>query len=198
MLLVQKDRAGTKSLREYFQSQLDEILKARMVLTERLGKSQQLDEKDRSWYYSSWLPAALHIATTIPELRKADRLLNAFKVSESNLLSTLERLELIGLIKKQGDEYHPGLQQIRLGNDSHHVLKHHTNWRLQAMQSLDREKLNELHYSAVVSLSKEDVLKIKNTLLENIGENIKLIRESKEEELFCLSIDFFDLLNTKA
>jgi uncharacterized protein (TIGR02147 family) len=194
LLLVQKDRAGTKTLREYFQSQLDEILKARLVLTERLGKSNQLAEQDRSWYYASWLPAAVHIATTIPGLRKIESMLQAFRVSESTLLKTLERLEQIGLITKVGNEYHTGQQQVRLGNDSHHVIKHHTNWRLQAMQSLDRESLNELHYSAVVSLSKADVIKIKESLLESIGKNVQVIRDSKEEELFCLTLDFFNLI----
>lgn len=193
LLLVQKDRAGTATLRAYFQKQLDEILNARLVLTERLGKATQLEEADRSWYYSSWIPSAVHIATTIPTLRTVEAITRSLQLPSEKIVENLERLERIGLVIKQGLQFLPGQQHIRIGKDSHHVLKHHTNWRMQAIQSLDREKLNELHYSAVVSLSAADILKIKDLLLESINNNIALIRESKEEELYCLTMDFFSL-----
>lgn len=193
LLLVQYDRAGTKALREYFKSQIDEVLKSRLILTDRLGKSQQLEETDRSWYYSSWIPAAVHIATTIPSLRVVSALASALKLPPEKILETLEHLEIVGLVRKEGLEFHPGKQQIRLGNDSHHIIKHHTNWRLKAMQGLEQEKLNELHYSGVVSLSASDVIKIKDQLLETIKKNIEIIKDSKEEELYCLTMDFFDL-----
>ncbi|MNY59358.1 hypothetical protein D3C86_1957950 [compost metagenome] len=61
------------------------------------------------------------------------------------------------------------------------------------MQGLEQEKLNELHYSGVVSLSSSDILKIKDQLLETIKKNIDVIKDSKEEELYCITIDFFDL-----
>ncbi|WP_413587062.1 TIGR02147 family protein [Bdellovibrio sp. HCB274] len=197
LLLVQKDRAGTKSLRDYFQTQLDEILKTRMVLTERLGKSTQLDEKDRSWYYSSWIPSAIHIATTIPTLRTVGDLAKAMQLSSEKVMETLERLENIGLVRKEGLQFLPGEQQIRIGKDSHYILKHHTNWRLQAMQSLEHENLKELHYSAVVSLSAKDVDKIKDLLLESLKANVEIIKDSKEEELYCLTMDFFSLLKAQ-
>lgn len=193
LLMVQMDRAGTKTLREYFRHQMNEILNARMVLTERLEKTKQLEEKDRNWYYSSWIPAAIHIATTIPSLRTIESLTRAFQLPNEKIIETLEHLENIGLVTREGREFHPGQQQMRLGKDSHHILKHHTNWRMQAIQSLEREKLNELHYSAVVSLSASDVTKIKDALLESIKDNINIVKDSKEEELFCLAIDFFDL-----
>lgn len=193
LLLIQKDRAGTKSLRQYFQKQIDEVLSSRMVLTERLEKFQQISDEDRGWYYSSWIPAALHIATTIPTLRTPESLSSALQLPVEKILGTLEKLESIGLVRKNGLEYFPGIQQIRLGNDTHHILKHHMNWRLQAMSSLDREKLSELHYSAVVSLSQKDVLKIKDNILEFIKENLAIIKDSKEEELYVLNFDFFDL-----
>lgn len=194
MLLLQKDRAGTKTLREYFKKQLDEILKSRMVLIERLGKSQQLAEKDRSWYYSSWVPSAVHIATTVPTLRTIELISTALQMPSEKVLEALERLEEMGLVRKEGFEFYPGLQEIRLGKDSHYILKHHTNWRLKAMQSLELEKIQELHYSGVVSLSKGDVDRIKDRLLEVIKDSIEIVKGSKEEELFCLNLDFFSLL----
>jgi hypothetical protein len=67
------------------------------------------------------------------------------------------------------------------------------NWRLQAMDSLEREDLQDLHYSAIVSLSQQDVRKLKNKMLENIKEYLEVVRPSKEEQVFSLCLDFFDV-----
>jgi hypothetical protein len=80
-----------------------------------------------------------------------------------------------------------------LGNDSKNILKHHTNWRLQAAESLDREELKDLHYSGVVSLSAADATKVKNIFLESIKASQSVIKDSKEEELCAVIIDFFSL-----
>lgn len=83
--------------------------------------------------------------------------------------------------------------KVRLTKKRNNIIKHHNNWRQQSIEALDRERLTDLHYSGVVSLSTEDALKIKNILLDNLKENIEIIKDSKEEELFCYCIDFFSL-----
>ena len=75
-----------------------------------------------------------------------------------------------------------------------YILKHHTNWRVKALESLENETLEDLHYSGVVSLSESDVIRIKNLLLDQLKENLKIIASSKEERLFVLNIDFFNLV----
>ena len=51
--------------------------------------------------------------------------------------------------------------------------------------------------SGVVSLSLSDANKLKNLLLEQLKSNLKVITESKEEVLYNLNIDFFNLFNRK-
>jgi hypothetical protein len=65
--------------------------------------------------------------------------------------------------------------------------------RLQAIESMDQEDVLDLHYSAVVSLSEKDVRAIKEKILEHIKENVSQIRDSKEEKLYCYTVDFFNL-----
>ncbi len=48
-------------------------------------------------------------------------------------------------------------------------------------------------FYCVVSLSEKDVLRIKNLLLDQLKENLKNIGESKEEKLYGLNIDFYNL-----
>ncbi len=194
LLMVLKDRAGTKSLKQHFQKQIDDIIKLRLQVKERLSLQNPISEKDRAWYYASWIPAALHMAVTIPKLSDPKTLAQILEIPSEKVVKFLERLEGMKLIQKKGLHYVPGVSQIHLGQDSDQLIKHHTNWRLQAIQSLPTEKPTDLHYSAVVTLSEEDVEKIKNILLDSVKSCIDKIKVSKEEALFGFSVDFFNLI----
>lgn len=193
LLLVQKERAGTKALENHFQEQIDEILKKRLILTQRLGPKEVLSEIHQSTYYSSWLYPAVHIALTIPELRTRESLAKHFGIPVRRVTEALDFLITTGLIVETESGYSVTQAQIRLGNDSKNIFKHHTNWRLQAAESLDREQITDLHYSGVVSLSTADVVKIKNIFLDSIKKSQEIIRDSKEQELCAIVIDLFNL-----
>ncbi|MGK5089056.1 DUF4423 domain-containing protein [Bdellovibrionota bacterium FG-2] len=105
----------------------------------------------------------------------------------------LDFLVSVGLARQTEKEFEPGLAQLRIGKDSHQIIKHHTHWRLQAVEALERETNNDLHYSAVVSLSREDAIQIKNRILDEIRDTQAIIKASKEEELYVYDIDFFSL-----
>ena len=133
------------------------------------------------------------MAVTIPNLRKRELIAAYLHLPIKRVTEVLDFLVLAGLCRISNDGYLPGETEIRLGKDSHNIIKHHSNWRGQAVESLDREQLTDLHYSSVVSLSRSDVLKIKDMLLEAIKENLKVIKESPEEELYSYCIDFFSM-----
>jgi uncharacterized protein (TIGR02147 family) len=194
LLLVQKDRAGTISLRRHFEDQLESMLQKRMVLTERLGKKDGLTKEDQSRYYSSWHFAAIHIALTIPDLQNSKSLSEYFRLPLKKVNSVLEFLVKTGLAKPiGGSNFQAGSSVIRLGNESPNILRHHSNWRQLVMESLDREEIGDLHYSSVVSLSKKDALKIKDRILDWLQKDLEIIKESKEEELYSYCIDFFHM-----
>lgn len=69
----------------------------------------------------------------------------------------------------------------------------HGNWRTQALESLDREQLADLHYSGVLSLSRADITRMKNLFLEAIKDSQEIVRASGEEELCVVGLDFFSL-----
>jgi uncharacterized protein (TIGR02147 family) len=192
-LLLQKERAGTKSLARYYDEQIQEILQRRLVLTSRLGAKQALSAEHQSIYYSSWIYAAVHIALTIPELRTRDALSRYLHVAPARITEVLEFLVAAGLAVGKGEEFVNGPSQVRLGRDSQHILRHHANWRAQAIEALEREELTDLHYSGVVSLSREDVVRVKDRILESIEEIQKTVRDSREEELCALTFDLFRL-----
>jgi hypothetical protein len=129
----------------------------------------------------------------VPGLRTAKALSRFFRIPSKRTGDVLEFLCRTGLARKSAEEYDVGQVQIRLGNASHNIIKHHTNWRNQAIESLDREQLTDLHYSGVVSLSKDDVVHIKNEIMDFIKKTIDTVRQSKEEAVYAFCIDLFDV-----
>jgi hypothetical protein len=193
MLLVQKDRAGKSALKKYYQDQIQEILERRLNLTKRLGVQNKLSEEHKTTFYSSWHYLAIHLALTIPELRTKHALAEYLHLPVKKVVETLEFLVTAGLARQVGEHFEADSTLLRIGNDSPHIQKHHANWRVQALEALDREDKNDLHYSAVVSLSRADIRHLKDRMLEHIKEYVSTIRESKEEEVCVLSLDFFNL-----
>jgi uncharacterized protein (TIGR02147 family) len=191
LLLVQKDRAGTQALRRYYQEQIHELLDRRLNLTRRLGAQNKLSEEHRTTFYSSWHYLAIHIALTVPELQTKSAISQYFHLPLKKVVSVLEFLVEAGLATPVGERFVAESGLLRIGNDSPHIVKHHSNWRTQALEALDREDLHDLHYTAVVSLSRADVRELKDRMLEHIKEYVSKIRESREEEVYALCMDFF-------
>ena len=193
LLLVEKERAGTKSLKQRFVSQIDKILQQRLVLKNRVDIKQSLGTEEQAIYYSSWYYAAIHVAVGVPGLNNKESLREYFSLNSEVINQALEFLCQVSLLQKQGDEYHTGVARLFLGNDSPMIKKHHNNWRLQAIQSMEQNLSKNLHLSTVVSLSQKDMLLVKEKLVNAIEEARATIRESKEESLCCLNLDFFEL-----
>lgn len=191
--LVQLKRAGSQPLKKYFADKLNEIQKQRLNLKKRLVAIDELSKEQQSTYYSSWIYAAVHIAITIPGLQDAEALATYLRIPQKRLISVIEFLAEMGLIYVAKGKIKPSVKQVRIGRDSDNVIKHHTNWRQQAIDSLDREDINELHYSAVYSIAKSDLLKLKGDWLRQLEKTLETVRNSKEEELVACCIDIFKM-----
>lgn len=73
------------------------------------------------------------------------------------------------------------------------VAKHHTNWRMRAIASLDADPGQDLHYSSVISVGEKDISKLQAILIEAIEKARALVRDSPEEAGVCYSLDAFRL-----
>lgn len=193
MLLVQRSRAADLPTRNYFSEQLEELLQLRKQIKNRIGMAQNLTLEDQLTYYGSWHYVALHILLTIPAYQTKQAMTEKLGISIEKLNELLEFLLRTGLAEQHGNRFVTGSAHIHLGNDSKLVAKHHANWRLKAMQSLDTEKKNDLHYSSAVSLSVKDAAAIRALLLKSISEAVEIVKVSPEEKLCGVCVDFFEL-----
>jgi uncharacterized protein (TIGR02147 family) len=193
LLLLQKTRAATNELRSYFDAQLLEILRQRLILKQRFRVEDALSLEDKSTYYSSWIFGAVRVLLTVPGFRTREKIAERLRIPVSKANSALEFLSSRGLVAEEGGEFVATQLAMHLGNDSSMVAKHHNNWRNRAVASLDLEGERDLHYSSVVSLSLEDALKIKKMMIDHLERVRSVVRDSPAEDIFSIGIDFFAL-----
>jgi uncharacterized protein (TIGR02147 family) len=194
LLLLQKTRAGTPTLKEYFGQQLLEIHEKREQLKHRFTEHKALGIEAQSQYYSSWAYGAIRVALTIPHLRTKEAIAQRLpELAPQRIAEILNFLLENNLAQQQKGEFLPTEIRTHLGNDSMMIRKHHSNWRVKALSNMDQERKENLHYSSVVSLSLEDAKRIKEISSRYLEEVKKIVRDSPAEDLFSLNLDLFGL-----
>lgn len=191
ILLVQYARAGNGSLKKFFLNQIQDFKHRQQKISARLeGDSKVISDEFKNLFYSSWIYAAVQVALTLPELKTPQHLAQHFKCGVDHMTEILNELEVMGLVRKNLGVYET-TQWIKLGQDSKNLIKHHTNWRLQAIQEIDKNFRENLHFSACYSLSQQDALDIQETLSQKIKSISQKVRTSNEEVLYAFVLDFW-------
>jgi len=195
MLLLIKDRSGSVSLKNYYQQKINERLKKNQRIQDRLQEKETTISQLQQTYYSSLHYTLIHMACTIPSLRNPEALAEHFMLPIDQVHAAIDFLIQSQYLERSDKGYIPTSQTIFIDKSNPLIRSHHSNIRLEALQSL-RSPIaseNNLHYSAVVSLSHSDVLKIKERLLKEISACVSIVKTSNEETLYGLGIDYFDL-----
>ena len=193
LLLLHLGRAGSKDLEKFYDKRIKAILEARRQIKERVRGRSDLNASEQMTYYSSWHFTAVHMCLLIPDLR-TKRAMSAFLGIQPGAVSrVLDFLLNCGLAHQKGDEFISGSARLHLPADSPLVAKHHTNWRMRAIESLDHVRESDLHYSLVMSVSKEAAEEIRSTLLKAIQETEPILKEAEDKTVYALNMDLFCL-----
>jgi hypothetical protein len=96
----------------------------------------------------------------------------------------LDELLKMGLARLEKGRYIGNYDRLHLPADSPLIFKHHTNWRMRAIQSFDTPRSADLHYSSVMSISPAAAEMIRSLLLGFIESLEPIIRESKDEGIY--------------
>ncbi|OFZ47170.1 MAG: hypothetical protein A2381_14340 [Bdellovibrionales bacterium RIFOXYB1_FULL_37_110] len=195
--LVQLQKAGTQEAKAYLEGELKDLKEQSLNLKKRLEVKNNLTEQEKEQYYSHWLYSVVHVLTTISFINSAEQIAKCLSIPVHKIQESLDFLQNAGLVKVENNNISIGVSKLHLASDSHLIYHHHRNWRLQALSAIDRALERNLHYSSVVTLSEQDVYKVKNYLIEAIKSVKKIISESKpEERCYSFNLDFFDVMNT--
>ena len=192
VLLVQKDRAGSRELENFFWEQVKKTQTEHLEPSKKVKTSTEPSQSTLNVYYSHWLYAAVHILATIPAYQTLESLSQKLSLSPQYLRSYIDFLVENALIKQTNQTYVSEPVRLHLPKGSRLLSRHHTNWRLQAIQSLDRSQPSDIHYSAVLAFAKKDEKAVRRILLEALENIEKVISPSKEEDLYILNFDFYN------
>ncbi len=193
LLLINKDRAGSKSLENHFETKIKKIQKEKTEIKSRIITSHELSHEEQLLYYENWLLTAVHMCTLIPQLRNASAMSDYLSTPIDRIKSAIDVLIKIGLIEQEKGSFHSTQKRIHIGEKGLALKCHHTNWRHQAIASLDNLSSEDLHYSSVMSISKKAALQIKQIILKSIQDSEPVIKDASDESIHCLTIDLFEL-----
>lgn len=191
MLLVQKGKAGTRELEGYYQNELDEISRARENIQNRLKVEKVLSVERQATYYSVWYHSAIHILTAFKDFHSPQAISTYLHLDLNLVNESLQFLVGAGLVQEEKGRYRIGEQRIHLDQSSPLLPRHHANWRMRAIEAVDRKRPEDLHFSGVYGLSRADAQKLKTMLLEFLEKANPIAVASREEFPYALLLDLF-------
>lgn len=193
ILLVSFERAGNPALKARLDRELKIETEKFQNLKDRLkAKKEELNPEVQASYYRTWYNTAVHVCLTVSKLRTKEAISRALGVPLTQVSEALEFLTSAGLAEKRGNEFFTGNRVVFVGRDSPLLTHHHINWRHQAIRSIEMNRKDDVHYSAVVSITAKDAEKIRSLFLRSIEEAREVWKAStNEEELQSICVDFF-------
>jgi uncharacterized protein (TIGR02147 family) len=191
--LVQIERAGSSHLKDIFVSHLKQIRKQAQEIKNRVPESKELSEQDRALFYSSWQYSLIRLLTTLKGLQTAEEISRHLDLSLSRVQEVLSFLVSRGLCTYRDGLYSRTNQNTHVESHSALSVRHHQNWRTKALAMLETSSIENLSFTAPVTIAKKDVAKVKEILLETISQISKVVEDSPSEEVVYLGIDWLKI-----
>ena len=186
--LVSLSRAGTQSLKDFYQREAESLKVHSKDISKRVPHQNILNEKDKAIFYSDWKFSAIRLACGLNKVSKKI-LLKKFNLDEETLDEYIEFLASRGLIEFERGFFSMGPSSTHISKESPFVKQHHRNWRLKAIESIDKMNNDEIMYTAPMCISYElyeDFSKKVLSLIDDLVENAK---DSKADDLYFFNLD---------
>jgi len=194
LLLVQIDRSGTVELTHHLKKKLEAIKIESLKISKRVNFEKKLSDLQRSVFYSSWIYSAVHIFTSINgDGATLEEIASRFSMDKSKANDIVQFLFSSGIITEKSGRYLPGVQSTFVEQGSPHLLKHHSSWRLKAIQKSENLSHTDMMVTGQYSISKKDFLKLREDLAEIVKSINNTIKETDPEGIVCLNLDWFYL-----
>lgn len=190
LLLVQRDRAASKDLREFYTKELQAFRQSMTHLEKQLAAHRSLSDADRSVFYASWIYSAIRLFCSIGKGKTVEEVCEHFDLNRAQALSYLDFLLSRELIKYEQNRYQLGSQHTHLEPKSPFAVRHHMNWRMKALQRHDNLEEYEVAFTAPMSISHEDYMRVREKIHQCIKESIAIAKDSDAEDVAFLTIDW--------
>jgi hypothetical protein len=191
LLLVQIERASTQDLKKYFREKRDEIKRESLKISRLVLPSQEMDDVEKAVFYSSPLYSAIHLYTSISKGKSLDQIVKRFSLTVERAKAILQFLVDCGLCRFADGLYIMYQPSTHVSRQSPFLTKHHSNWRIAAIQKSENVSQEEFMFTANISISHEDFKVIRETLADAVRNLAKKVEKSEAEEIANINIDLF-------
>jgi uncharacterized protein (TIGR02147 family) len=191
-LLVQYGRAGTWPYKKHLKRKIEKNQADSRKISRRFAHEKKLSAQEQSVFYSSWVYSAVRLYCSTREGgRTPEEIGKKFDLPRKKVLDALEFLAGAGLVESADGRFRMGTQRTFLEFGSPHLLKHHSNWRIKALQRSDTLGEEEMMFTSPMSLSRADFHRIRELLADTLKQISPIVKDSPAEEVACLNVDFY-------
>lgn len=190
LLLLQKDRAGSAALKNFFKEELETLKKSMLKVSNQMISHRDLTDTEKAMFYASWIYSAIRLYCSIGNGKTLEDIVEHFSISRQKALQILDFLCEKNLCTRDGNRFKMGTQHTHIPNDSPFIIRHHMNWRTKALQQHEALTDEELAFTAPMSISAKDFATIREKILSCIKDSIEIAKKSEAEDLAFITIDW--------
>jgi len=176
-LLHQINSAQNKKFKERLIKKREAIKNRSFNLSERVEKDKVLTSEEKSVFYSSWQYSAIRIFSSLKGGKTREEMSDRLGIDKKQISEILEFLLKSGLCRTEKGRYYQHVNRTHLEKTSPHLKQHHANWRKKSIQKMDSISLEDLTFTAPLSLSNKDF----EFLREEMVQLIKKISDTVKE-----------------
>lgn len=189
-----RDRAGKTSLRVFFQKKIDQLLEEKRDLRPQQQNLELLPSNYEAEYFGNWVYQVIHALTQLPAAHTPAQISKAIGLNAQDVTIILQRLENMRLVKKGKSGWQSTIDSLHLPKDSHLIRSLHTSWKVKILSDIQHNpKIDGTRYSGVITVSEKDSNTVRDILVEALSRIRKIVANSKAENAYTLSIDFYKL-----
>jgi uncharacterized protein (TIGR02147 family) len=194
MLLLDYDRAGTQELKTHLSEKLTKLREHYLEIKNQMERPAPPEAQTDIYFHSHWAILAVHALTDTRSTNKVETIaakLGLAKILVQNILNDLEQRKLV--IKNLDGTYIYNSAPTHLSKESPILPVFLQSWRQKAIMEYYIQKTENLHFTNVQTIAKNDFMKIRNMIAEVIKNSSKLASESNPEDLMVFNCDLFCL-----
>ena len=192
LCLVDLTRCKSASLKQIIERKLQHLRSESANLTKTITMAALSETDARVFYYSSWIPAAVHVLLSVPAYSQPEKIAKRLGLPLKQIQKTLSGLKDAGLVTLTDTKWEVQSRDLNLPHTSALREINHINWRQRAIIDVQKQDEESIHFSAAFSMAEKDAEWMKQKITELIvSAKQRIIASKEEEDLFCFTCDFF-------
>ena len=191
LTMITHERAATHSLKEHLKNKLKKQREESLKLSKRLNHERRLSDTESAIFYSSWVFTAVWLATSLKSAQSVDSICRRFGLDNDRVVEVLNFLVEAGLVEEDLGRFRSRPQRTHLEKNSPFIVRHHSNWRMQAIRRAEDLTDDELMFSGPLSISRNDFKKVREQIVGLIQSVSTTVKETEPDDLAVFQVDLF-------